>query len=89
MKISKLVFGALLFAGLTILISIPAAELKNSFLGPMVSSCPTVFHYFANILSDPFSGSPVQEIWDCGIGFTLYLLIPGFGLSWIITKHIV
>jgi hypothetical protein len=88
MKLWKVVFGGFLLVALTILISIPAAQLKTSFLGPMVLSCPNVFYYFTSIFSNPFSNPPIQAIWDCGIGIGLYLALPGIGLSWFITKHV-
>jgi hypothetical protein len=90
MKTFKIVFGFILMAGLTVLLSVPALELKSEFLGPMISSCPVAVSEFIGLFKNPLQadGQTVQSIWNCGIGLTLYLVVPGFGISWVITKHL-
>lgn len=90
MGLFKWLVRLVVFAILTVTVGVVVINWKGAVLGSKIAACPSAINGMYDLLEAvTHSESLIQNIWDCSIGVLLYIALPGIGINWFLTKHII
>lgn len=89
MKILKTLDALIIGVLVSFTAGVLLVEHKSNVLGPYLGRCPQAISGLTSMLTalNVSAETPVA-VMDCGIGVMFYLLLPGLGLGWFVTKYI-
>lgn len=89
MNTLKSIYAFIIGSAITITAGLYLSQTKSDILGPLAGKCPQAIDGFLSTLTTlGVSSQTTIALIDCGVGVAVYLLIPGFGIGWLIVKYL-